>query len=106
MEMEEPMKQEIVGGIDGEKQLFCVTLGRTLAPFSFLPFVALVAFGVFTFLTLLAFLALLALLAFARNIGVGGTRAFAFPCVWAFAFTGWRRSSLIGMCRVCPNWRA
>ena len=79
MEMEEPMKQEIVGGIDGEKQLFCVTLGRTLAPFSFLPFVALVAFGVFTFLTLLAFLALLALLAFARNIGVEGTRAFAFP---------------------------
>ena len=106
MEMEESMKQEIVEGIDGKEQLFCVTLGRTLASFSFLPFLALAAFGVFTFLTLLAFLALLALLAFTRNIGVGGTRVFAFPCVWTFAFTGWRRNSLIRLCRMCPNWRA
>ena len=80
------MTQEIGGGTDGERQLFRVTLGWTLATFqdgpnvfSLLPFLALVAFGVFTFLTLLAFLAFLALFAFACNIGVGGTRAFAFP---------------------------
>ena len=71
-----------------------------------LPLLALIAFGVFTFLTLLAFLAFLALFTFASHIGIGGAKAFAFPCVRAFAFTGWRRSFLIRMCRVCPNGRS
>ena len=92
------------------KQLLRVPFGGTLATFkkepsvvSFLPLLAFIALGVFAFLTLLAFLTFLAFFAFASHISIGGARAFAFPCVRAFAFTGWRRSFLI---RVCPNGRS
>ena len=94
--------KNVDGWTNGQKQLFRAPFGGTLATVqdgpsvvSFLPLLALVAFGVFTFLTLLAFLAFLALFTFASHIGIGGAKAFAFPCVKAFAFTGWRRSYTI-----------
>ena len=66
------MKQEEVAEKMGK-------IGHFESPFTLLSFLALVAFGVWTLVTLLAFLAFLALFAFACNISVGGTRAFAFP---------------------------
>ena len=89
------------------KQLFQVLFGRTLAIFQngrnlvpFLPFVAFDALLVFALL--LALLAFLAFFAFASHVSAGETVALAFPCIRAFAFTGWRGRSLI---RVCPNGR-